>query len=180
MASLAPNKMIVKFKDNYSEAEMSAGMGLFATSFISDPTKKQFIHLVKLMNQKFAMVIAGDAAIKSEVDGDPKPTVEKRPDTKIIAGYTCHHAHVTYTDKSMTAFDIWYTNEINIKDPNWSNPYHELDGVLMEYQLKRYGLELRFTCTSVAKANVDESVFTLPSDYKIITRQEMDKKFEGF
>jgi GLPGLI family protein len=179
MASLAPSKMIVKFKDNFSEAEMTAGMGLFSTSFISDPAKKQFIHLVKLINQKFALVMVGDA-IQKEADEEPKPIIEKKSDIKIISGYTCKHAHVTYADKNIPGFEIWYTNEINIKDPNWSNPYHELDGVLMEYQLKRYGLELRFTCTSVAKANVDESIFNLPSDYKIITRQEMDKKFEGF
>ncbi|HXC03192.1 MAG TPA: hypothetical protein VNZ86_00495, partial [Bacteroidia bacterium] len=64
--------------------------------------------------------------------------------------------------------------------PNWSNPYHEIDGVLMEYQLKRYGLELRFNAVSVSKASIDESIFTLPSEYKLISRAEMASKFSDF
>ncbi len=179
MAALAPSKMTVKFKDNFTEAEMTAGMGLFSTSFISDPGKKQFINLVKLINQKFALVIAGDS-VKKDVDSDPKPIIEKTPETKVIAGYTCKRARISYADKSIPGFDIWYTKELNIENPNWSNPFHDIDGVLLEYQLKRYGLELRFTCTSVSKASIDESLFQLPSDYKIINKREMDKKFEGF
>jgi GLPGLI family protein len=179
MAALAPSKMLVKFKDNFSEAEMTAGMGLFATSFISDPGKKQFIHLVKLINQKFALVMAGDS-VKKDVDADPKPIIELLSDTRIIAGYNCKKAKISYADKSIPGFDVWYTKELNIQNPNWSNPFHDIDGVLLEYQLKRYGLELRFTCTSVSKAAVDESLFELPSDYKIITKKEMNKKFEGF
>lgn len=179
MAALAPSKMTLKFKDNFEEAEMTAGMGLFATSFISDPAKKQFIQLVKLINQKFALVIAGDS-VKKEVDSDPKPIIEPTNEKKIIAGYNCVKAKVSYADKSIPGFDIWYTKELNIQNPNWSTPFHDIDGVLLEYQLKRYGLELRFTCTSVSKASVDESLFQLPSDYKIITSKEMAKKFEGF
>jgi GLPGLI family protein len=179
MAALAPSKMTMKFKENFMEAEMTAGMGLFATSFISDPAKKQFIQLVKLINQKFALVIGGDS-VKKEVDADPKPIIEMTNDKKLIAGYNCTRAKITYADKSLAGFDVWYTKELNIQNPNWSTPFHDIDGVLLEYQLKRYGLELRFTCTSVSKASIDESLFQLPSDYKIITSKEMAKKFEGF
>jgi hypothetical protein len=179
MAALAPTKMLVKFKDNFTEAEMTAGMGLFATSFISDPGKKRFIHLVKLINQKFALITSGDS-VKKEIDADPKPIIEITSETKQVAGYTCKRAKISYADKSIPCFDVWYTTELNIQNPNWSNPFHDIEGTLMEYQLKRYGLELRFTCTSVSKSSIDESIFELPADYKIITRKEMDKKFEGF
>jgi GLPGLI family protein len=179
MAALAPSKMLVKFKDNFCAAEMTAGMGLFTTSFVSDPKRKTFTHMVKLINQKFA-VIMGPDSIKNEVDADPKPIIQKMDETKKIAGYTCKKAHVTYANNAQAPFDIWYTKELNIENPNWSNPYHEIDGVLMEYQLKRYGLELRFNAISVSKASIDESIFSLPSEYKIISRQEMAKKFQDF
>jgi GLPGLI family protein len=179
MSSLAPTKMQVKFKDGFTMAEMSAGMGLFSISFISNPEKKTFINMVKMISQKFA-VVENNEAIAKETDADPKPIIEKTSETKLIAGYTCKRAKVTFADNKTKPFDVWYTNELNIKDPNWTNPYKEIDGVLMEYQLKKYHLELRFNCTSVSKASIDESIFQLPSDYKIITPQEMEKKFEGF
>jgi GLPGLI family protein len=179
MAGIAPSKMVVRFKENYTAAEMSAGAGLFGTSFISDPNKKQFINLVKMFGDKSA-VRYDSVAVKKDVDADPKPIIEKLKDTKIIAGYSCNHARVTFADPKEHGFEIWYTTEINIKNPNWTNPFHEIDGVLMEYQLKRYGLELRFKCTSVIKASVDDEVFQLPADYKLISPKEMGKKFEGF
>jgi GLPGLI family protein len=180
MAALAPTKMTLKFKDNYCAAQMSAGLGLFGISFISDPEKKRFMHLVKLMNSKYALIFQGDEAITKDVDADPKPIIEKTNDTKIICGYNCKKAIVTYKDTSIAGFDIWYTNEINIQHPNWSTPFHDIDGVLMEYQMKRYKLELRFTCKSVSKAEIDNSTFDLPAEYKVITQAEMEKKFEGF
>ncbi len=179
MASIAPSKMIVRFKENYTVAEMSAGAGLFGTSFISDPNKKQFINLVKMFGDKSA-VRYDSVAVNKDVDADPKPIIEKLKDVKMIAGYSCNHARISYADKSNKGFDIWYTTEINIKNPNWTNPFHEIDGVLMEYQLKRYGLELRFKCTSVIKATIDDEVFQLPKDYKLISPKEMGVKFEGF
>ncbi len=56
MASMAPNKMTVRFKSDKSAAEMSAGLGLFSTSFITDPDKKTVTQLVKILNKKFMLV----------------------------------------------------------------------------------------------------------------------------
>ena len=65
MAGLAPSKMTIKFKNNKSSAEMSAGMGLFSTTFISDPEKKTLTQLVKLLNKKLSLVL-NEAAIEKE------------------------------------------------------------------------------------------------------------------
>ena len=52
MASMAPSKMTVHFKADKSSAEMSAGLGLFSTSFISDPSTRTVTQLVKILNKK--------------------------------------------------------------------------------------------------------------------------------
>ena len=48
MADLAPTKMLVKFKEKRSVAEMSAGMGLLTMTFVSDYNTKTMTQLVKL------------------------------------------------------------------------------------------------------------------------------------
>ena len=52
--------------------------------------------------------------------------------------------------------------------------------MLMQYRLKKLGLELCFTATSVKKVDVKEDVFEIPSYYKIVSRPEMDKLFADF
>ena len=114
MATLAPNKMFIRFKNSKSCAEMSAGMGFFSTSFISNPETKTLTQLVKLLNKKFYL-IQNEADLKKENESYP---VEITPtnEIKIIAGYNCIKAHVKLKDESATEFDIFYTKELNIQN----------------------------------------------------------------
>src|ERR1035437_692720 len=87
---MAPSKMTVKFKNNLSSAEMSAGMGLFSTSFIADPQKKSLIQLVKLLNKKFSMVL-NETDLKKENELFNLEIIPSK-ETKMIAGYKCEIA----------------------------------------------------------------------------------------
>ncbi|MBL7893275.1 MAG: hypothetical protein JNL63_11645 [Bacteroidia bacterium] len=177
MADLAPNKMVVKFKDRRSVAEMSAGMGLLTMSFVSDYNNKTVTQLVKLLNKKYASVANADD-IQKEISNS-KLRIQKTNETKLIAGYRCKKATISYEDNSRPPFDVYYTEEIELEKPNWGNEYNEIDGVLMEYQLKRYNLELRFTARRVAKSTIEDSDFETPGDYKLISQKELDDLFVG-
>ena len=176
MATMAPNKMLVKFKSNKSCAEMNAGMGLFSASFISDPEKKSFIQLVKILNKKF-LLTQDEESIKRE-NARYELKLIPSTETKVIAGYTCKKMEVIPADKNIHAFDVYYTNEIDIKQPNYTNPFHEIDGVLMEYQLKKFGLEMRFVARKVKKEIIDEKCFQIPADYKKVSEKEMKMIFD--
>ncbi len=177
VATLAPSKMIIKFKNNKSCAEMSAGMGLFSTSFISDPEKKTLTHLVKLLNKKLSLV--QNAADISKENATYKFQLTPLKETKMIAGFKCNKAHVKIDDDFQTEFDIFYTSELKINEPNFANPFHMIEGVLMEYQMKKFGLEMKFTAKSVKKEDIDDTTFELPPDYKPVSAEEMNLLFES-
>jgi hypothetical protein len=176
MATMAPSKMTVRFKANKSCAEMSAGMGLFSTSFISDPEKKSVTQLVKILNKKF-LSVQDENSINKENQHFPLELVRTN-ETKLIAGYKCTKAHVIPKDKTTPPFDIYYTEELNIKKPNFTNPFYMVDGVLMEYQLKKFGLEMKFVARSVKNDLVDDKYFQTPQDYKKVTEKEMRAIFD--
>jgi hypothetical protein len=52
-------------------------------------------------------------------------------------------------------------------------------GVLMEYRMMKFGLEMSFTATSVCKETIPASTFDLPGYYKIISQKEMDDFFKS-
>lgn len=176
MASMAPNKMTVRFKSDKSCAEMSTGLGLFSTSFISDPSTKTVTQLVKILNKRFMLVLDEKSIEKENAIYDYQfiPTKE----TKVISGYNCVKVHVIPNDKKNSPFDIYYTDELNIKDPNFASPFKEIKGVLMEYQMKKFGLEMRFEAKLVKKELVEDKYFQIPSDYKAVSEKEMRKIFE--
>jgi hypothetical protein len=178
MASMAPSKMKIKFKDNKSSAEMSAGMGLLTTSFISEPETKTFTQLIRFMDKKYS-VIQNAAEIKKEnelFNLEVIPTKE----TKIIAGYKCKKVIIHYRGGDPLDYPVYYTTDLNIKNPNFANPYYMIDGVLMEYKIKKFGLEMKFTAESVTKEEIENATFELPNDYKQISMEEMTDLFIDF
>ena len=176
MAGLAPGKMTVRFKNNLFAAEMST-MGVFTTTFIANPTKKTLIQLVKVFEIKQAS-IDNEKAIQAEND-NYKLEFEETKETKEIAGYKCKKVIAKLVDDPTVKFDVFYTEELNVTAPNFSNPYSKIKGMLMEYRLKKFGLEMTFTAIGVKKEEVPDETFELPAYYKVISKKEMDDFFKS-
>lgn len=179
MAGLMPETMYFKFKKDKIALDLSGGMGMFKTSFVSDFENHTLLQLVKMMNKKYAILFHSTEidAMNNEI---PKMNIEFVDAKKVIAGYECKKAVITFPDDKNVSFDVFYTNDINLKTPNWSTQYKEIDGVLMEYQMTRYNIEMKFTAKYVVKQSIEDSDFEIPEDYKIISRKEMDNLFSNF
>lgn len=177
MASIAPSKMTVKFKDDYSNAEMVAGLGMASMSFISDPKKSEFTSMVNLIGQKYYSIMKKDEVVKNN-HFLPEYEVEETKERKIIAGYNCTKAIIRFKDTSNKPIEVWFTREIHFKNPNWSNVYYKVDGVLMDYTLKKFGLELHFVASSVNSAKIDENTFQLLPEYKKISNEALEAMFK--
>ncbi|HET6245873.1 MAG: hypothetical protein H0V01_12460 [Bacteroidetes bacterium] len=175
MIALMPKTMLLKFKNDKVAFEFTGGMGLFKATFVSDLQNQKLLHLVKILNKKYALTY--NAAEIHDIDEMPGININFTGEKKTIAGYETKRSLITFKDDENTSYDIYFTEDINLKTPNWSTPYKEINGVLMEYQLKRYNVVMRFTATSVKKADIDDSDFEKPDDYKIITKEEMDQLF---
>jgi hypothetical protein len=179
MAKMAPDKMTVKFKNNEEYAELIAGMGLFETSFINDGTAKKVTQMVRMLNKKWAY-IADTAAITKELDHDVQFTITETGETKVIAGYTCKKAIAKSKDGKTPDIDLYYTNDIKMDQPNWATPFKDIEGVLMQYRLAKYGFYMEFTADKVEPDKIDDSTFKLPADYKLISKQQIDDLYKGF
>ena len=75
-------------------------------------------------------------------------------------------------------FDAYYTKDMGMEAVNDLSPYAGVKGMLMQYRLKKLGLEMCFTATAVKKEEIKEEVFEVPAFYKIVTRAEMEKLFD--
>lgn len=177
-AAYAPSKMTVRFKDNNFSAYMTAGMGALTASFISNSESETFTQVIRLFTDTYFVVQKKEEIEKEnqQIDIEIKPTNE----TKMIAGYNCRKAIVSVKGDTPVVYDIYYTNDINIKNSNFSNPYFKLDGVLMEYRMQKFGLEMQFTATSVTKEKVDDAVFEVPENCEQISQEALTNKLKAF
>ena len=76
---------------------------------------------------------------------------------------------------SFAPFYIYYTKDIKIHNPNKKNPFYQINGVLMDFQVNLYNMDMRFIAKKVIKAEVPDSIFRIPGEYKKINRKTVDK-----
>jgi len=179
MAGILPNQMILRFKDGRTAGSLGTPMGIFKTELLAFPETRTVYQLVKLMNQKHALRV-DSKDIESLYAELPEMKIHFVDSTKKVAGYNCKMAVVTFKDNVKEEFSIFYTDEIDLENSNWFTPFHEIGGVLLEYQVRKYNYELRLTATRVVSEDIDESYFVIPDDYVEIDQDGMDKIFEGF
>ena len=168
--SLLPTEMKIQFKKGYYMQSVEGWMGIFRMAGVNNVEKKKKSALLKIMNKKYLYQVDGNS------DGfgfnpmkDKK--IEFTEETKEIAGYKCKKANVTWSDYS---FIVYYTDEISIDEPNWNNPFPEIEGVLLEYQYEMFDIKTKVTATSVKKEEVEDSVFEIPEGYKNVSKKEME------
>jgi hypothetical protein len=176
MAGYAPGKMIVKFKENKLSFELSV-MGMFTTTFIFNPVKKTLTQLVKVFDVKQAC-IENKADLIEENKGY-ELSFEETNEKKEIAGYACKKVIATRVDDPTSKFDVYYTDELNVTNINDNTPYAEIKGMLMQFRLKKLGLEMEFTAKGVQKEKLANDEFELPAYYKVISKQEMAEFFKS-
>lgn len=176
LAGLAPTSATLKFKGDKFMMEMSA-LGMFNTIFICDLPKKTLTQMVKFMDMKNAC-IETEKDIIQENNSYQIVFVETN-EKKVIAGYNCKKAKASMANDPSITFDVYYTNEMGVEHVNALSPYAPIKGMLMQYRLKKMGLEMEFTAKTVKKAEVPDVTFELPAYYKIISIDEMQQFFAG-
>jgi hypothetical protein len=171
----APSSATLKFKGEKFLLEMST-MGMFNTSIIGDTKAKTMVQSIRFMNIR-------QACIEHEVDliDDNKEyamTIEETNETKKIAGLKSHKIKVTRHSEPKVSFDAWYTKELGMENCNALTSYAPVKGVLLDYRIKKMGMEMHFVARSYKNTEVPDQTFEVPASMKIVSKEEMAKFFE--
>jgi len=171
----APSAAVLKFKGHKFSIEMST-MGMFNMAIIGDNKAKTLVQTIKFMNIKQACIER-----EKDLDADNKNfriNIEETQETKEIAGLKCYKLKVTKLDEPTSTFDAWYTKDLGMEDCNALTPYASVKGVLMDYRIKKMGMEMHFLAKSYQQVQVSDQEFEVPAAMKIVTPEEMAKFFE--
>ncbi|MGB0888151.1 MAG: hypothetical protein ACPGSL_08525 [Vicingaceae bacterium] len=177
MLDFMPQKMKLKFKDDKYKTSLAAGMGMFKMHFIINPQDEEFSQLVKLIDKKYALTLNGDDILES-TSKLPNYSVEHTGETKKILNYVCEKAIITVGNDKNDAFTVYYTDKIEIENPNAGTQFKDIDGVLLEYQYEKYGICMKFVAQDIQFSPVDDSEFEINKEYNSISEAEMNKEMQ--
>lgn len=177
MAGMLPDKMVMRFKGNKYKTEVKKGKA-FSSGFIVDCDAKTLTTLFQF-GQRRKYSTMDEATTKKYVDEKfPKPTYMHTNEGDSIVGFLCRRSVAIFEEMGQPDATLHYTDGIGIENPNWCLPYHEINGVMLVYEVQQYGLRMRFTATKFDPAPVDDKVFEIPSNYKAVPVDELQKEIE--
>jgi hypothetical protein len=166
MSAMMPSEITTHFKGSTTATVISMGMGMMETRMISDAAGRNYSTLISAMGKKVAMVLNGELVDRNFADRVPlkvRITDEKME----IAGMNCIKAVIT--DSTQNTYDVYYTESLGKGDYNWSTPYREIKGMLMDYSIRFDNVVMRLTAKEIIMEPSDTSVFSVPEGYQIIT-----------
>ena len=174
MAAGLPDKATYKFQNLSTITEFSGMMGLIHISYISNGEKKTAKQTLNLIDKKYVSNLSLKQV--NDVNKEFVKDIKLIDGNKEIAGYKCKKANVTLNDG--TTIEAWYTTEIGMDSINWCNPYTIIKGVMMEFQMVKYGVTMKLVAKSVTKEAIADKDFEVPADFKVIDIGEQNKILE--
>jgi len=169
-----PNKMMSLFKEDKTLISIKGGFGLYNLKYISRASGDTCLTLFKLFDKKlyYPMNNKQTLFVFNEL-GSPGVKLYK-DSTKMIAGFACKKAVISFPKREMRAIEAYYCDEIGRENPNKNTPFEKIPGVLMEFNFFYKELSFNLTAKKFTPLTVPESEFQIPKDYKKTTEKEIE------
>lgn len=177
MMAMMPEKLRLIFNPDNTRSDLTVGMGVMEVSFISKNLEKELVTLLSIVDKKYALVM-DSAKVGEELKRKIQWKVSPVSGSKRICGYKCKKAMVSNGEN--IEFPVFYTDELEVKNPNWSSPFHQIPGVLMEYDLVLNNIRMHLSAISVQESEVNPGVFVTPANFPSVKREEMPEIFSQF
>lgn len=167
-----PSKFTIFFKEGKLAAALKNATGLInATQIIDYPKNKSYI-LVKMFNK--TMVYEDTDSSFFIYNDHPKIELQPTDEISLFNEYKSSKAFANFTLKdSIYRFSIWYTNDIIVPNLNRNSPYKEIEGTLLDYQLKMFNYCIQLQAKKIVFENIDDQIFRLSEDYESINKETL-------
>jgi len=93
-------------------------------------------------------------------------------ETKMIGGLNSERIIV---DTGEEKYSIYCTRDFSVRRPNITTPYHSIDYPLSEFRIQLSLLKMQLTCAEFESKIVESEIFTIPEDYRLISKIAMEQ-----
>ncbi|MBN2746147.1 MAG: hypothetical protein JXR34_05420 [Bacteroidales bacterium] len=177
----APKSTRVKVMGDKSATEML--IGPVTITEVQNPEFDLHLQLIEYMDKKYVV----KKKLSEEKDTTEFPyevTIDLVNETKMICTYPCNKAVVTLTPKDSSGtehvFNCYYSTELGDETTNKDDDiYSQVPGMLLEFSMVQGPVIMSYLATEVKKGSVSDADFLVPTDFKVVTEEELQKEFGG-
>lgn len=167
-----PRNLIVSFKDDKILFDISAPFGNIGIYNLSNPEENIYDTYISLLTLKY-FYASKPGEINPGFDSMLDMNINRTSKTALICGFNCKNAEITFPGNEKV-YNIWYTDEIDVKNPNNATPFRDIDGVLMSFFFMMGPAEMHFTAETVYKKEISDKTFERREKYIQVSREEIN------
>ena len=168
---LLPKTLKLKFKGSRNITSIEGFMGQFSITNIADNKRNTNTTLLKIIDNKF--VSTEKDIYPCFFEGLQGLKIKITNEKKVLAGLECQKAVAVLPGAQISKFEIYFTKAIRISEPNKINPYNEIDGVLMQFNIRLQNIEMQLVARKHTKTSIPESDFSVPEHFKKIGNKKL-------
>ncbi|MFT5596851.1 MAG: hypothetical protein ACI8QH_001650 [Flammeovirgaceae bacterium] len=176
-ATLLPDQMTYAFTPTSFASNFETAGGVFRNKIVANRNTRTVNHQLKIFRKKIQTKMLETDVIKMLADY-PKAAIIRTSQTDTIAGYHCKKALIVFEDMDIKEIEVYYTDQIEMDSPNWCTQYHEIEGVLMAYEIVEFGIRMRLEAAEVKTPLQNPEMLQAEAEYSEITREMMDIELE--
>jgi len=167
---LLPDVMNAYYTRRYIMTSIKGFFGQFSLVQVADLRKNTVTTMLNFFGSK-VYYVGEQGEIPAGIVAIKDPGVTYTDDTLSVGGLLSRRAEITTgTDK----YDIYYTKEIDIKNPNITTPYRFIDYVLSDFRVQLSILKMHLVISKHESREVDLADFKVPEDYKPVSKKTME------
>ncbi len=183
--ALLPKEVTAYFKGDQTSTVIDGFWGTFEIRFITDYRLGKNYTYLRIMNKKYVYEADTNTTPPGyEEMGNIKIVLneEKGNYDTVINNLNCYKALVYSPIFGDKPAEFYYTYDIDIKNPNANTPFYKIKGVLVAFQVRLVGIDMKFKIKQIDLNPVDDKYFQLPSKgtYESMTKDELEKLFKSF
>ncbi len=176
VTTFLPNKMTTYFKEDDIVQCIKGGFGLYNLKYISRSSGDTCFTLFKLFDKRLYYEMNKEQTLFVFNELGKSDIKLFKDSIKMIAGFPCNKAVISFPKTNFKAINVYYTEEIGKKNPNINTPFEKIPGVLMEFNFFYKNLSFHLTAHKFTPLTIPKSDFEIPKNYTEATEEEI----EGF
>jgi len=171
--SILPKEMVVNFKNGVMESRIEKAN--LKNILLVDCNRNKVSAYFQYGEEAFSVILSS-ADVQDMVSDQKKYTIAFTQEKDTMAGFNVKKAVATAVKDPSDKIDLWYTDEIKVKNSNWYNPFVEVPGFLLAYAIDRYGIRMEFKAKGFREAEIPDEQLRFKEQGVSIEYKEYNKK----
>jgi hypothetical protein len=168
---MLPGKMTVIFAGRYALNRIEGFFGQFSLVYIGNLKNESVITMLKLFDKRY-VYYGKKGDLPCGFNELKNLSIKETGTNKDLLGIHCKELLISTDEKP--PFYALCSSDIDIKNPNITTPFKEINEVLLEFNTQLSLLDMKLTATSVKDKTISWDLFRVPVDYKEKSKEFME------